>query len=93
MFGIAESVVGVAGKVLDKFVEDKDLKTKLTAALQQHQEDMGTVTGPAIAGTGDDNTVHTRRKKKKITPAKRRDLTGRIELIKGMAKKWQKKSK
>jgi|TARA_R100000093_G_scaffold36029_3_gene19054 hypothetical protein len=31
MFGIAESVIGVAGKVLDKFVEDKDLKTKLEA--------------------------------------------------------------
>tara|TARA_R110000824_G_scaffold48285_2_gene136501 strand:+ start:464 stop:868 length:405 start_codon:yes stop_codon:yes gene_type:complete len=31
MFGIAESVIGVAGKVLDKFIEDKDLKTKLEA--------------------------------------------------------------
>ena len=29
MLGIAESVIGVAGKVLDKFVEDKDLKIKL----------------------------------------------------------------
>ena len=26
MLGIAESVIGVAGKVLDKFVEDKDLQ-------------------------------------------------------------------
>ena len=26
MLGIAESVIGVAGKVLDKFIEDKDLK-------------------------------------------------------------------
>ena len=34
MIGLAESVVGVAGKVLDKFVEDKDLKTKLAAELQ-----------------------------------------------------------
>ena len=34
MLGIAETVVGVAGKVLDKFVEDKDLKTKLNAELQ-----------------------------------------------------------
>jgi hypothetical protein len=34
MFGIAESVVGVAGKVLDKFIEDKDLKTKLEAELK-----------------------------------------------------------
>ena len=31
MFGIVESVVGVAGKVLDKFVADKDLKAKLEA--------------------------------------------------------------
>jgi len=35
MLGLAESVVGVAGKVLDKFVEDKDLKTKLEAELKQ----------------------------------------------------------
>tara|TARA_R100000664_G_C2747704_1_gene135200 strand:- start:1203 stop:1613 length:411 start_codon:yes stop_codon:yes gene_type:complete len=35
MLGLAESVVGVAGKVLDKFVEDKDLKTKLNAELKQ----------------------------------------------------------
>ena len=35
MFGIADSVIGVAGKVLDKFVEDKDLKTKLNAELKQ----------------------------------------------------------
>ena len=34
MFGIVESVIGVAGKVLDKFVEDKDLKTKLEAELK-----------------------------------------------------------
>ena len=34
MLGIADSVIGVAGKVLDKFVEDKDLKTKLNAELQ-----------------------------------------------------------
>lgn len=34
MFGLAESVVGVAGKVLDKFVEDKDLKAKLEAELK-----------------------------------------------------------
>jgi len=34
VFGIAESVIGVAGKVLDKFVEDKDLKTKLEAELK-----------------------------------------------------------
>mgnify|MGYP003649477693 FL=1 len=34
MLGIVESVVGVAGKVLDKFVEDKDLKAKLEAELK-----------------------------------------------------------
>ena len=34
VFGIAESVIGVAGKVLDKFVEDKDLKTKLEAEIK-----------------------------------------------------------
>ena len=36
MLGIVESVVGVAGKVLDKFIEDKDLKTKLSHELK-HQ--------------------------------------------------------
>ena len=35
MLGIAESVSGVAGKVLDKFVEDKDLNTKLDAELRK----------------------------------------------------------
>ena len=34
MLRIAESVIGVAGKVLDKFVEDKDLKTKLSHELK-----------------------------------------------------------
>ena len=29
MLGVVESVVGVAGKVLNKFVQDKDLKAKL----------------------------------------------------------------
>ena len=33
MLGIAETVIGVAGKVLDKFVGDKDLKAKLEAEL------------------------------------------------------------
>jgi hypothetical protein len=32
---LVDSVVGVAGKVLDKFIEDKDLKAKL-----QHEMDM-----------------------------------------------------
>ena len=35
MLGIADSIVGVAGKVLDKFVEDKDLKTKLDFELRK----------------------------------------------------------
>ena len=34
MLGIVESVVGVASKVLDKFVEDKDLKKKLDHELK-----------------------------------------------------------
>ncbi len=35
MLGIADSVIGVAGKVLDKFVGDKDLKVKLEAELNK----------------------------------------------------------
>tara|TARA_R100001244_G_scaffold100956_1_gene75274 strand:+ start:42 stop:446 length:405 start_codon:yes stop_codon:yes gene_type:complete len=34
MIGILDSVVGVAGKVLDKFVEDKDLRVKLESELK-----------------------------------------------------------
>ena len=34
MLGIAESIIGVASKVLDKFVEDKDLKRKLESELK-----------------------------------------------------------
>jgi len=34
VLGIADSVIGVAGKVLDKFVEDKDLKKKLEHEFQ-----------------------------------------------------------
>ena len=34
MIGIVDSVVGVAGKVLDKFVEDKDLRVKLESELK-----------------------------------------------------------
>ena len=52
----------------------KDLQAKLNKALST--EDMGSVTGAHIAGTGDDNTVHTK-------PKKRR-LAKRIQ-------KWQKK--
>ena len=54
----------------------KDLQAKLSKALST--EDMGSVTGAHIAGTGDDNTVHTK-------PKKRR-LAKRIQ-------KWQGKSK
>ena len=32
---IADAVIGIAGKVLDKFVGDKDLKVKLQAELQK----------------------------------------------------------
>tara|TARA_E500000318_G_scaffold70345_1_gene65080 strand:- start:194 stop:592 length:399 start_codon:yes stop_codon:yes gene_type:complete len=32
---IANSVIGVAGKILDKFVEDKDLKTKINGELRK----------------------------------------------------------
>ena len=32
---LTDSVVGIAGKVLDKFIQDKDLKAKL-----QHEMDM-----------------------------------------------------
>lgn len=34
VLGIADSVIGVAGKVLDKFVEDKDLRKKLDHELK-----------------------------------------------------------
>ena len=39
MLGIADSIIGVAGKVLDKFVEDKDLKTKLDFELRKAYSD------------------------------------------------------
>ena len=39
MLGIADSIIGVAGKVLDKFVEDKDLKTKLDFELRKAYTD------------------------------------------------------
>ena len=34
MLGIADSVIGIAGKVLDKFIEYKDLKKKLDHELR-----------------------------------------------------------
>ena len=33
--GLADSVIGIGGKILDKFVEDKDLKTKIAAELKK----------------------------------------------------------
>tara|TARA_Y100000361_G_scaffold109854_1_gene99792 strand:- start:248 stop:646 length:399 start_codon:yes stop_codon:yes gene_type:complete len=36
---IANSVIGVAGKILDKFVEDKDLKMKLEHELSRELHD------------------------------------------------------
>ena len=39
MLEIADSIIGVAGKVLDKFVEDKDLKTKLDFELRKAYAD------------------------------------------------------
>jgi len=36
---IANSIIGVAGKVLDKFVEDKDLKTKLRHELKKSYQE------------------------------------------------------
>ena len=39
VLGIADSIVGVAGKVLDKFVADKDLKAKLDFELRKAYSD------------------------------------------------------
>ena len=39
VLGIADSIVGVAGKVLDKFVADKDLKAKLDFELRKAYAD------------------------------------------------------
>ena len=103
----AAATTGAVGDMFDlmqKYLNTKNKAEKKTLLKQINRyqkklglkvtEDMGSTTGAHIAGTGDDNTVHTRRKKKKkITPARRNDLSGRIELIKGMHKKWQKKSK
>ena len=73
------------------FTSDKLVQQRLKSAAKRggmspelmkklFKEDMGSVTGPHIAGTGDDNTVHTRRKKKK-------KVERRISLIKGMTRK------
>ena len=39
VLGIADSIIGVAGKVLDKFVADKDLKAKLDFELRKAYSD------------------------------------------------------
>ena len=75
--------------LMQKYLLTKNKSEKKTILKQIHKyqrklglkvtEDMGSVTGPHIAGTGDDNTVHTKPKKKKIQR--------RISLIKSMARK------
>ena len=71
------------------FTSDKLVQQRLKSAAKRggmspelmkklFKEDMGSVTGPHIAGTGDDNTVHTKPKKK---------VKKRISLIKGMTRK------
>ena len=54
VLGIADSVIGVAGKVLDKFVEDKDLKTRLNAELKQQMMslDLAQAKHPSIFVSG-----------------------------------------
>ena len=34
---LASSVIGVAGKILDKFIEDKDLKTKIEGEIRKER--------------------------------------------------------
>ena len=67
-------------KDLMKFLKQKYGSAARHFKIPDQLEDMGSVTGPHIAGTGDDNTVHTRRKKKK-------KVERRISLIKGMTRK------
>ena len=38
LFGIADAVIGVVGNVLDKFVEDKDLRAKLRS--EEHTSEL-----------------------------------------------------
>lgn len=75
--------------LMQKYLQSKNKgeKKNLLKQINRYQkklglkvtEDMGSITGPHIAGTGDDNTVHTKPKKKKVKK--------RLSLIKGMAKK------
>ena len=76
--------------LMQKYLQSKNKgeKKNLLKQINRYQkklglkvtEDMGSVTGPHIAGTGDDNTVHTKRKKKK-------KVERRISLIKSMTRK------
>ena len=63
-------------KQINKY--QKKLGLKVTELFLKFAEDMGSVTGPHIAGTGDDNTVHTKPKRK---------VKRRVSLIKGMTRK------
>ena len=67
-------------KDLMKFLKQKYGSAARHFKIPDQLEDMGSTTGAHIAGTGDDNTVHTRRKKKK-------KVERRISLIKGMTRK------
>ena len=80
----SDAMIGLMQKYLN--TKNKSQKKALLKQINKYQkqlglkvtEDMGSVTGAHIAGTGDDNTVHTK-------PKKRR-LAKRIQ-------KWQGKSK
>ena len=63
-------------KQINKY--QKKMGLKVTELFLKFAEDMGSTTGAHIAGTGDDNTVHTKPKKK---------VKRRVSLIKSMARK------
>ena len=81
----AKKMIGLMQKYIN--TKNKKQKVSLLKDINKLQlklgldvtEDMGTVTGPHIAGTGDDNTVHTKRMKKK--------LKKRASMIKAMARR------
>ena len=66
MLGIVDSIVGVAGKVLDKFVEDKDLKTRLDFELRKAYAD-------ANLGQIEINTVFVLLNQKPFSKSRRND--------------------
>ena len=49
LFGIADAVVGVVGNVLDKFVEDKDLRAKLNHELKTQVQEASRQSGTGKA--------------------------------------------